>query len=177
MMEGEKMINIKSDSRKIKKGDIFVALKGINTNGEDYIDEAIFNGASKIVVEDNKLYSAYESNAEKYFSGTKHSGDIIIEDSSIYAPEASQGAFFAGQVSGTSTFTNVTVKDSDIYAGRKSGLLVGYAHGIISTTNVTLSGCNVYSTQGEAGILVGVLERGGIPSNKNVLTYTNTTNV
>ena len=101
--------------------------------------------------------------------------DIIIEDSSIYAPEASQGAFFAGQVSGTSTFTNVTVKDSDIYAGRKSGLLVGYAHGIISTTNVTLSGCNVYSTQGEAGILVGVLERGGIPSNKNVLTYTNTT--
>ena len=101
--------------------------------------------------------------------------DITIADSSIYAPEAAQGSFFAGQVSGgTSTFTNVTVKDSDIYAGKKSGLLVGYAHNVISTTNVTLSGCNIYSTHGEAGILVGVLERSEIPSNKNVLTYTNT---
>ena len=31
------MINIKSDSRKIKPGDIFVALKGISSNGSDYI--------------------------------------------------------------------------------------------------------------------------------------------
>lgn len=30
--------------------------------------------------ESNKLYTAYESNAEKYNKGVKHSGDIIIED-------------------------------------------------------------------------------------------------
>lgn len=43
------MINIKSDSRRIKNGDIFVALDGINSNGSCYIQNAIEAGASKIV--------------------------------------------------------------------------------------------------------------------------------
>lgn len=51
------MINIKSDSRKVKKGDIFVALNGISSNGEDYISNAIENGASKIIVETDNKYS------------------------------------------------------------------------------------------------------------------------
>ena len=51
------MINIKSDSRKIKEGDIFVALKGISSNGEDYIESAINNGASKIILESDNKYS------------------------------------------------------------------------------------------------------------------------
>jgi UDP-N-acetylmuramoyl-L-alanyl-D-glutamate--2,6-diaminopimelate ligase len=45
------MINIKSDSRKIQKGDIFIALRGISSDGHDYIEKAISNGASKIVAE------------------------------------------------------------------------------------------------------------------------------
>lgn len=51
------MINIKSDSRKIKNGDIFVALKGINSNGDEYIESAIKNGASKVVVSSDAKYS------------------------------------------------------------------------------------------------------------------------
>lgn len=51
------MINIKSDSRKVKKGDIFVALKGISSDGDKYIDSAIINGASKIIVDNDKKYS------------------------------------------------------------------------------------------------------------------------
>ena len=43
------MINIKSDSRKIKKGDTFIALDGIKSNGSDYILKAIENGASRII--------------------------------------------------------------------------------------------------------------------------------
>ncbi len=43
------MLNIKTDSRKVKKGDIFVALKGISSNGDDYVADAIKNGASKII--------------------------------------------------------------------------------------------------------------------------------
>lgn len=43
------MINIKTDSRKVKKGDIFVALEGISSDGHDYIENAIANGASEIV--------------------------------------------------------------------------------------------------------------------------------
>ena len=37
------MINIKIDSRKIKQGDTFVALRGATVDGHDYIDVAIKN--------------------------------------------------------------------------------------------------------------------------------------
>ena len=48
-------MNIKSDSRKITKGDTFVALKYSN-DGHRYIEDAIRNGASKVVAEEG-LYS------------------------------------------------------------------------------------------------------------------------
>ena len=49
-------MNIKVDSRKVKEEDIFVAIKGINHDGNDYIEEAIKNGATTVVVEKG-LYS------------------------------------------------------------------------------------------------------------------------
>lgn len=45
------MINIQSDSRKIKKGDTFIALRGIGRDGHTFIDTAISNGATKIIAE------------------------------------------------------------------------------------------------------------------------------
>jgi len=45
------MINIKSDSRKIKPGDTFVALKCVDNDGHKYVDKAISMGASKVIVE------------------------------------------------------------------------------------------------------------------------------
>ena len=59
------MINIKIDSRKIKQGDTFVALRGATVDGHDYIDVAIKNGATKIVLEEDR-----ECNVEK----------LIVED-------------------------------------------------------------------------------------------------
>lgn len=73
---------IKTDSRRIKKGDIFVALPGINDDGHNYIDDAIKNGASKIValygnysvdtliVDDTRKYlnNFLEKNYAHYFS-------------------------------------------------------------------------------------------------------------
>ena len=46
------MITIKTDSRKIKPGDTFVALRGISSDGHDYIEKAIENGAVKIIAEE-----------------------------------------------------------------------------------------------------------------------------
>ena len=40
---------IKCDSRKVNKGDTFIALKGINGDGHRFIQDAINRGASKIV--------------------------------------------------------------------------------------------------------------------------------
>jgi len=45
------MLNIQTDSRKIKPGDTFVALKCELNDGHDYIEAAINNGASKIIAE------------------------------------------------------------------------------------------------------------------------------
>ena len=45
---------LQSDSRKIKNGDTFVALKGYNEDGHNYIEDAIKNGASKIICEHGK---------------------------------------------------------------------------------------------------------------------------
>ncbi len=54
------MINIKSDSRKVKTGDIFVALRGISSDGHDYINKAIENGATKVIAE----YGTYSVETE-----------------------------------------------------------------------------------------------------------------
>ncbi len=44
-------MKIKTDSRKVKKGDTFVALKTLVNDGHSYVEEAIQNGASSVVVE------------------------------------------------------------------------------------------------------------------------------
>lgn len=44
--------SIESDSRKIEKDFMFVAIKGFDTDGHKYIDEAIKNGASAIMIEE-----------------------------------------------------------------------------------------------------------------------------
>lgn len=62
---------IKIDSRKVESGDTFIALKGINDDGNKYIEEAIKNGASKVIVEDGK-YSVET---------------VIVEDTKKYLEE------------------------------------------------------------------------------------------
>ena len=46
--------NIHSDSRKLKEGALFVAIDGFTSNGIQYIDNAIENGAIAIIVEPNE---------------------------------------------------------------------------------------------------------------------------
>ncbi len=44
-------VTIRTDSRQVKPGDIFVAINGPTVNGHDYIDLAVKQGASRIVCE------------------------------------------------------------------------------------------------------------------------------
>ena len=44
------MFKYESDSRKVTKGQTFVALKGMTVDGHDFIDSAIKNGASHIIL-------------------------------------------------------------------------------------------------------------------------------
>ena len=43
-------IDLKTDSRKVKPGDTFIAIRNVNRDGHDYIPQAIKNGATKVIV-------------------------------------------------------------------------------------------------------------------------------
>ena len=45
------MIDIKINSKDVKEGDTFIAIKNFNNDGHNYINEAIKNGAKKIICE------------------------------------------------------------------------------------------------------------------------------
>lgn len=45
------MFKYENDSRKVQKGQTFIAIKGLTVDGHNYIDKAIENGASEIICE------------------------------------------------------------------------------------------------------------------------------
>lgn len=65
------MLKIKTNSRKVKPGDTFVALRGISSDGHSYIDKAIEAGATKIIAEEGN-YSVET---------------VIVKDTRIYLEE------------------------------------------------------------------------------------------
>ena len=76
------MFKYESDSRKIEKGQTFIALKGLTVDGHDFIDAAIKNGASKIICEHDIDYDIdYEivPNTEEWMKNTlkKEYGNYI----------------------------------------------------------------------------------------------------
>ena len=44
-------ILLKTDSRKVKPGDTFIAITNVVRDGHDYIEQAIANGATKITID------------------------------------------------------------------------------------------------------------------------------
>ncbi|SMB96442.1 UDP-N-acetylmuramoylalanyl-D-glutamate--2,6-diaminopimelate ligase [Desulfonispora thiosulfatigenes DSM 11270] len=48
---------IQYDSRSIKEGDLFIAIKGFKVNGHHYINDALKNGASIVLIEDKNYCS------------------------------------------------------------------------------------------------------------------------
>ncbi len=70
--------SIEYDSRKIQKGDIFVAMKGFSTDGNNYIDKAIKNGAVCILTDEKEHnFSEYKDISFYYIKDLrKHLGVI-----------------------------------------------------------------------------------------------------
>ncbi len=55
------------DSRTVREGHLFVALKGMKRDGHDFIEDAVHKGASAVVCEDDESGSVF---AKKHQSGT-----------------------------------------------------------------------------------------------------------
>mgnify|MGYP003306772759 CR=1 FL=1 len=47
-------MNIKIDSRNVKEGDTFIAIRGLNNDGHKYVTDAINNGATTVIVEEGE---------------------------------------------------------------------------------------------------------------------------
>ena len=78
-VEGNVEINIQKieyDSKKITNGDLFVAINGYEQDGNDYVEEAIKNGATVIVTSDENIKS-------KYSEVIQDITIVIVEDSRI----------------------------------------------------------------------------------------------
>ena len=70
------MIDLITDSRKIKEGDTFIALRGKDVDGHNYIEQAIKNGAKKIIAE----HGNYEVETEIVEDTTKYLNEYIYNN-------------------------------------------------------------------------------------------------
>jgi len=77
------MFSIKTDSRKVKNGDTFVALRGLSSDGHDYIEKAIQNGATTIVAEEG----SYSVETKIVEDTTKYLEDLLYEKYHTYLEE------------------------------------------------------------------------------------------
>ena len=56
--------NIQTDSRKVAQGDLFVAIKGFEVDGHQYIKDAIVKGASAILINDESIVNVAKALSE-----------------------------------------------------------------------------------------------------------------
>ncbi|MDR1632057.1 MAG: UDP-N-acetylmuramoyl-L-alanyl-D-glutamate--2,6-diaminopimelate ligase [Dysgonamonadaceae bacterium] len=109
---------VQADSRKIRKGNLFVALKGAQSDGHDYIDQAIENGAEVIVCE---VMPKKEVSGVRYFQ-VIDSAEALGKIASIWNGEPSKKLQLVG-VTGTNGKTTVATLLYTMF--RKLGYKVG----------------------------------------------------
>ena len=122
LVRAENGPRIRTDSRLVKDGDIFVAVKGTAYDGHDFIDEVLTNGARYIVCKQDSQYSTHDSRQEF----------IAVEDTTEAAAilaQASSGdpalQLLNLAVTGTNGKTTVAflVQSIITHAGYKCGLI------------------------------------------------------
>lgn len=85
-------MRIKTNSKEVEKGDIFVALKGINKDGHDYILDAINNKASYIICEKGTYNVPYMiCNTQKFIKDYVDSYKNIIDNICIIGITGTNG--------------------------------------------------------------------------------------
>ena len=87
------IISICSDSRKVKKGSAFIAVKGYSTDGHNYIASALKNGAIAIIYQDENALTAQLATINPENDLEAKSGKTeIIENASFVKVEDSRHA-------------------------------------------------------------------------------------
>ncbi|WP_425076857.1 UDP-N-acetylmuramoyl-L-alanyl-D-glutamate--2,6-diaminopimelate ligase [Psychroserpens sp. S379A] len=120
---GSTSINVNAihfDSRQVKKGDVFVAIKGTMVDGHDYIDKAVSLGALAVVCE---VLPSETHNGITYIEVENTSSALAYMASNYY--ENPSGNLRLVGVTGTNGKTTVTTLLYQLFknAGYKVGLL------------------------------------------------------
>jgi UDP-N-acetylmuramoyl-L-alanyl-D-glutamate--2,6-diaminopimelate ligase len=122
--------DIQIDSRKIKPGSLFVALKGAALDGHQFIDKAIANGAVVIVYEDSGL-STYDSRLTYVQTGNSAAAAAYMADNFFGKP--SEKIKLVG-VTGTNGKTTIATLLYKLFTR------LGYQCGLISTVENQIGG-------------------------------------
>ena len=111
---------VEFDSRLVTKGDMYVAINGVNVDGHDFINQAIVNGAVCIVCENIPK----EITDEVVYISVPNSRDALAFISSNYFDNPSAKLNLIG-ITGTNGKTTISTLLFELYKniGIKSGLL------------------------------------------------------
>jgi len=123
--ESREIIDITANSREVKVGSMFVAVKGFTVDGHQFITNAVNNGASAVVLEDNNDYPDeyfYNNSVAKIVveSTRKAFADLSCE---FYEHPSKQIKLVGITGSNGKTTTAFFVKNLFETAGFKTGLL------------------------------------------------------
>ena len=124
-VERKDVSSICYDSRKVKQDSVFVAMKGVNTDGHRFILDAINNGAIAIILEDNKIIPddifVHEKRAKILVADSRKA---LAEISCALYKNPSEKIKLIG-ITGTNGKTTTTyfIKSILEIAGEKTGLI------------------------------------------------------
>ena len=115
---------VEMDSRKIESGDIFIAIKGFEADGHEYIDSAIKNGARAIMVEEGVALSKLSVPEEVTLIVAKDTRKALAKVADNYYNHPSKKLKLIG-ITGTKGKTTTTFMIKNILekAGKKVGLI------------------------------------------------------
>ncbi|MDO4770625.1 UDP-N-acetylmuramoyl-L-alanyl-D-glutamate--2,6-diaminopimelate ligase [Porphyromonas sp.] len=119
---------ITSDSRKVGKGDLFVAIKGTITDGHNYIDQAINSGAAAILCEE---FPEEQVEGVAYIR-TEHTDVILGDLAANYYDHPSEKLKLIG-VTGTNGKTTIATLLYRLFKG------LGHKVGLISTVCIYIN--------------------------------------
>jgi UDP-N-acetylmuramoyl-L-alanyl-D-glutamate--2,6-diaminopimelate ligase len=128
---------ITSDSRKVKPGDLFVALSGTKADGSAFVADAVSRGAAAVVVAAGSLHRSRRSRS---FPLPSRAGSWRLPPPAFYGrqPETMVA------VTGTAGKTSVASFTRQIWAH------AGHAAAMIGTTGVVAPGRNDYGLADDA---------------------------
>ena len=138
-ISGVSVKRIADDSRKVKRGDLFIAARGHDTDGYKFIDKAVKNGASAII-------------SDRDFTAPENVKKIIVKDSRQTLPLIA-GNFYDHPsdkmklvgITGTNGKTTITyLMESILSAAKKNA-------GVIGTINYRSKGVSMPATNTTPG--------------------------